>query len=124
MTQLKQQGKGELRDGMGAIRGNVAHWNSTLSRNLAVHHVVTGGENAYEPQVGELRQRFTSQGRLVRQQHLSALRTGQDVCCIGAVVNLDLAERVQSIPREVTGVERVSVENDDFGGHYPDDTRA
>ena len=44
--ELKNQGKGHLRDGFGAVTGNVGHRNASGRRGGGVDHIVASGQDA------------------------------------------------------------------------------
>ena len=65
MAQFQKQGNGELRHGVGAVTGDVAHGNAVFPCGDAVYNIVASGQHADKLQVRTFRHDLAGNGRFV-----------------------------------------------------------
>ena len=114
---LQHERGGVLRDGVGAVGGDVRDDDAALLGSGHVNDVVPGGQDADVGELGERRLCLSGEGHLVGEEEPCALGTGQDVVVGGAVVDAKLAQRLEAGPADIAWVERVSVQDNDLVRH-------
>ena len=114
VAQLQQQGKGELGHRLGAVVRHVAHRDAPCRRSGGVHHIVAGGQHPDVAQVRAGGQRGGGDGGLVHQHRPGPRHAGQDELGRGAVVILELAQRLKALPAQVPRVEGMAVHHHYF----------
>ena len=117
VADLQQQGDGELADGTGAVHRHVGHADALLLGIGDVDDVVAGGQHGDVLDAGAGVKGPAADGGLVGDDHLGVADAGDDLLFVGeagAVIDRQIAQLVQSVPAEIAGVLRVSVQYHDL----------
>lgn len=109
--EIEYQGKNELRDGVGAVDGDIRDGDAVLLGVSGVDDVVAGGEDGNEFQSGQLSQSVCTQRALVGEDDVGVFGTLDDLVNWGAWVNGEFTEFFNFSPRVVAGVESVAIED-------------
>lgn len=103
-----------LGDRLGAVGGNVGYGDGAGSGGVEVHDVYAGGEDADVFELGEGSDGVCVEDDFVGQDDVGCRAPFDDFVESSAVVDGAVAKRAEGFPGEVSRVEGVSIENDDF----------
>ncbi len=114
LRQLEQMREDHLRHGRRAVGRHVRHRNVPFARRLDVHDVVAGGQDADVFQLGQLPEDRRVEHGLVGEDDLRVLRARDHLVRRRAVIDLGRAERLQFVPAQIAGIQRMTVEHHDL----------
>ena len=103
-----------LPDGGGPVGGDVADGDAALPRGGDVHDVVAGRQHADKPERGTVLDDLPRERDLVGVDRLGVPDPFPDQLRRRAVVDRQLAERLQALPAQVAGVFGISVQHHNF----------
>ena len=110
---FEQQGQGHLGDGLRAVSGGVADRDAVGCGRCDVYAVVARGGYADEAQPREGIEVVGREARFVDDENVGVSRAGEHFVGRRAVVDGEVSEPLESVPRRVAGIDGVTVEKGD-----------
>jgi len=112
--EFEEERESSLRDGIGAVGGNIRDDDAALLRALNIDNVETGRCDADVFQAGQAVHHLGGDGDFVRESGIGGMEAADDFGGRGAFENLAFAQRAQSVPGQISRIQRVSIQHDNL----------
>lgn len=111
---VQNHGKNEFGNRIGAVDGDVGNGDVVLGRVSGVDNIVSGREDGYEFELGQLGKGFRAKRAFVGQDDLGILGALDNLVGACPRINREVTQGFDFSPRVVPGVEGVAIKNGDF----------
>ena len=114
IAQLQKQRKRLLRDGLHAIKRHIAHGDAQFSCGFDLDSIISRCKKADKAQLRQFLHDFAAYNIAVQDDSFGVLCALYDFFGLSGVIHGDAAERPERRPRDVAGVCRAAVQNNDM----------
>ena len=106
-----------LRDGIRAVSRDIGHHDIPFRRRLHINNIESCCQDSDEPEIRKGFHYLPCECNFVHQQAGGALRPLNDQVGRCAIMDVDIAKNLQSLPVEISRVQGKSIENYNFFSH-------
>ena len=114
IAQLQKQRKRLLRDGLHAIKRHITHGDAQFSCGFDIDSIIPRCKKADKAQLRQFLHDFAAYNIAVQDDSFGVLCALHDFFGLSGVIHGDAAERPERRPRDVAGVCRAAVQNNDM----------